>query len=593
MAEEIGVAYLSVKPKMDDGFDSDLKSHGTIGGTKFGGAFAVAAGNLIASAIEKAITGAFDLIGDAFSNYANWEQLSGGVEKIFDQADISRIMADANAAYKDLNMSANEYLEAVNKTGAAFAQTMGDQRGYDVARQGMKAISDYASGTGRNIDELNEKFALITRSTSSYQSIADQFSGILPQTNADFLAQAQAAGLLSTEYKKLTDVPIAEYQQALSAMLEKGVDDMGLLGNTTAESASTITGSLAMLRSSWANFTTELGKDSADMPARTQELVDSIVAVVQNIAPRLLAFAENLFAAIPELYEKIKPYIDQFIQMAGQFIEEHQPEIQAAAEQLFDGIKKGLAVMLELAIQALLDAIGEMITHLPEFHDAMAKAALDLFLSIVEGLANGLKPFFDDLETAMNDALDTIGSFFMDFFNAGADIINNIVDGVSSVLDTVRGIFEDVVYAMTHPLETAEGIIRDIADTISGIFGGMHLELPSIALPHFYVWGGSFPWGIAGQGSPPQFSVDWYGAGGFADQPTLNGYGERGLELYWPGYAPYFDKYAKGIAEHMPAGAGGVDIHDCTFNVRKDSDIRAIAVELNTLINRQTAGGIA
>jgi hypothetical protein len=90
----------------------------------------------------------------------------------------------------------------------------------------------------------------------------------------------------------------------------------------------------------------------------------------------------------------------------------------------------------------------------------------------------------------------------------------------------------------------------------------------------------------------PQFGVDWYGMGGFADQPTLNGYGERGLEMYWPSYSPYFDKYAKGIAEHMPM-RGGVDIHDCTFNVRKDGDIRAVAHELNTLINRQTNGGLA
>ena len=55
---------------------------------------------------------------------------------------------------------------------------------------------------------------------------------------------------------------------------------------------------------------------------------------------------------------------------------------------------------------------------------------------------------------------------------------------------------------------------------------------------------------------------------------------------------PYFDKYAKGIAEHMPA-RGGVDIHDCTFNVRKEGDIRSVAHELNTLINRQTNGGLA
>ena len=68
MAEEIGVAYLSVKPKMDDGFESEVKNHGSIGGGKFGSAFAVAAGSLIANGIEKAISGAFSLLGDAFDN---------------------------------------------------------------------------------------------------------------------------------------------------------------------------------------------------------------------------------------------------------------------------------------------------------------------------------------------------------------------------------------------------------------------------------------------------------------------------------------------------------------------------------------------
>ena len=102
---------------------------------------------------------------------------------------------------------------------------MGDAAGYEAAKTGLKAISDYASGTGKNVDELSQKFTLITRSTSSYQSIADQFSGILPATSAGFLEQAQAAGVLSGKYKQLTEVPIDEYQAAVSKMLEKGVAD--------------------------------------------------------------------------------------------------------------------------------------------------------------------------------------------------------------------------------------------------------------------------------------------------------------------------------------------------------------------------------
>ena len=41
MAEEIGVAYLSVKPKIDSGFDSEIESAGTSAGGGFGNAFSV------------------------------------------------------------------------------------------------------------------------------------------------------------------------------------------------------------------------------------------------------------------------------------------------------------------------------------------------------------------------------------------------------------------------------------------------------------------------------------------------------------------------------------------------------------------------
>ena len=316
---EIGNAYVTVKPKVDKGFGDDLgrqmsgpvSGAGTQSGSKFGGAFSVAAGNIMSQAFMKIVEVATDTFIEGFNNYAEFEQLAGGVEKIFDQADQSRIFQDAANAYRDLNMSANQYLASINQVGATFAQTMGDQRGYDVARKGMKAISDYASGTGRNIDELSQKFTLITRSTSSYQSIADQFSGILPQTSADFLAQAQAAGLLSTEYTKLTEVPVAEYQEALTAMLERGVDQMGLAGNTAAETANTITGSLAGLSASWDNFLTALFTKDADLQPYLDALGESLMNAGENILRIMEALGENLLTVLSYGGQNLQAFLDE------------------------------------------------------------------------------------------------------------------------------------------------------------------------------------------------------------------------------------------------------------------------------------------
>lgn len=240
----------------------------------------------------------------AFDAYSEFEQLAGGAEKIFDEIDQSKILNDANGAWKTLNMSANDYLAAINQTGAMFAQTMGDEAGYETAKKGMQAISDYATGTGRDINELNDKFGAITRSTSSYQSIADQFAGILPATSADFLEQAQAAGLLSDSYKKLTDVPVAEYQQAVSGMLEKGVADLGLAGNTAKEALSTISGSVLATKSAWQNLVTEFGKPDADIGARISDMFTALMGengeggLVRNVANEVGIIATNMVNAV-------------------------------------------------------------------------------------------------------------------------------------------------------------------------------------------------------------------------------------------------------------------------------------------------------
>ena len=268
---------------------------------KLGKAAATAAKALAtAFAVKKVV----DFGKAAFDAYGQFEQLAGGAEKIFNEIDQSKILSDASGAWKSLNMSANEYLAAINQTGAMFAQTMGDEAGYETAKKGMQAISDYASGTGRNINELNDKFSMITRSTSSYQSIADQFAGILPATSKDFLEQAKAAGLLSDSYQSLTDVPVAEYQRAVSGMLEKGVADLGLAGNTAKESLFTITGSIEATKSAWQNLVTEFGKPDADIGARISDMLIAVMGengeggLARNVINEVKVIATNMIDAV-------------------------------------------------------------------------------------------------------------------------------------------------------------------------------------------------------------------------------------------------------------------------------------------------------
>ena len=332
---------LFVKIGVKDEASGNLKSIGQ----KLGNGLKTAAkvGTAAVGVASAAITA---LTTQAVNSFAEYEQLAGGAQKIFNEMDYSKIANDANNAYKELGLSANQYLAVINDVGATFAATMGDEAGYEAAKTGLKAISDYASGTGKNVDELSQKFTLITRSTSSYQSIADQFSGILPATSAGFLEQAQAAGILSDKYTQLTEVPIDEYQAAVSQMLQQGVADLGLANNTMNEAFSTLSGSLSMAKGAWSNLVTGLADDSADIDVLIGNFVESVGAVAENLIPKI-------GTALNGASQLIRDLIPVIVQEIPVLIEENLPILAEAAISIIrssvDGISQNREMLMQTA----------------------------------------------------------------------------------------------------------------------------------------------------------------------------------------------------------------------------------------------------
>ena len=395
----------------------------------------------IASNAAKALAGAFaakkvfDFGHEIFDAFADFEQLEGGVQKIFDDMDTSKIMADANNAWLDLNMSANEYMETINQVGSMFSQTMGDEKGYEVARTGMKAVSDYATGTGRDLDQLNEKFAMITRSTSSYQSIADQFAGVLPATSKDFLEQAQAAGLLSDSYEQLTDVPVAEYQQAISGMLEKGVADLGLANNTANEALGTLSGSILATKSAWQNLVTELGKPDADIGARISDMLTAVMGkdgeggLLRNVTAEVKVIAQNLIGAAKD-------------------------GISSAAAWLATNAPK----MLSGGITKALDVLGSM--------TADGSGAL----GIVENVSNAVS----GIRVAIADRMPEIVSAATQLL---AGIGTKLVNDAPKLLKNVG---RSIARAIRSGMSVSADLIGGVADLFQQITSAIYVKSPSI-----------------------------------------------------------------------------------------------------------------
>lgn len=443
----IGTAYVQIEPTAKGISGKIAKEFGSVGtssGTSFLSGFGKVAGGIGKVAVGSlAVAGgiAAGFVKQSVESFSEYEQLAGGVEKIFDDMNNSQIFEDAQNAYKDLGLSANEYLATINDVGATFASTMGDQKGYDAARKGLQAISDYASGTGKDVDVLAEKFMMITRSSSSYQSIADQFSGILPATSAAFLEQAQDAGLLSKEYEKLTEVPIEEYQAAVTEMLGKGVEALNLTGNTAAEATETLSGSMTMLKGAWQNLLTGLSS-GADLTPLIDNLFNSLTAVVDNLQPVI----ERALYGVSDLISKVVPLIAQSL---PQLVTDLLPPLLDAATALLTGVVNALPDLIQVLIVALPDIITSVCDALIVALPALINGVIQLVVALVAHLPKIIAALIDalpDILIAVAQALIYNAPILLEaLVSLGQTILNAVIQFGSNLITQITPVLQNVL----------------------------------------------------------------------------------------------------------------------------------------------------
>lgn len=431
--------------------DKDLEQQGDKVGLTMGAKLKTA-GIAAAAGIGTAVVATTKKIGDLANKsaeaYGEFEQLAGGMEKIFDGVDQSIILNDAQNAWQDLNLSAREYMTNITGVGATFAQTMGDKKGYETARTGMKAIADFASATGRNVDDLMGKYQLISRTAGSYLSIADQFAGILPQTRDDFLKQAQAAGFLSEEYKSLTDVPVAEYQEAITKMIEKGVGDMGLLGNTADETAKTLTGSLAGAKSAIDNLITGFADPNADVA----QLANTAITAIGSYAENFATIFERALDGILE------------------FIGEH-------AGDLITKIAEFLSRVFPKLIQAGIKAIGNIAQYLPE----LIQMGIDLLVETVDAVAEVLPSVMGQITAGIIGAIKVLTQpeNLLKIIKAGITMLMALVEAIPEIITALSEALPDILENIIAWLTSPEALAQ-IFDATCILFGAMIVAIPRI-----------------------------------------------------------------------------------------------------------------
>ena len=161
--------------------DSDQFENGVKKAEKSGSSLATSLKNGLATAAKvgaAAVGAAATAIGAlttaAVNNYAEYEQLVGGVETLFKNS-ADTVMGYAENAYKTAGLSANEYMETVTSFSASLLQSLdGDTKA--AASAADMAITDMAD----NANKMGTSMEMIQ---NAYQGFAKQNYTMLDNLN--------------------------------------------------------------------------------------------------------------------------------------------------------------------------------------------------------------------------------------------------------------------------------------------------------------------------------------------------------------------------------------------------------------------------
>lgn len=113
----------------------------------------------VGAAVGAAASGVAALTTSAVKNYANYEQLVGGVETLF-KSSAGAVQQYAAEAYKTAGLSANEYMETVTGFSASLLQSLGGdtEKAAKYADTAVRDMSDNANKMGTSMELIQNAY---------------------------------------------------------------------------------------------------------------------------------------------------------------------------------------------------------------------------------------------------------------------------------------------------------------------------------------------------------------------------------------------------------------------------------------------------
>lgn len=324
------------------------------------------------------------LVYKATMAYADFEQLTGGVEKLFGEASDS-VMKYANDAYKTAGLSANEYMETVTSFSASLISSLGGDTAAaaDLANMAIGDMSDNANVFGSDMESIIQ----------TYQSLAKGNYAMLDNLKLGYGGTKTEMERLIKDAAKL-DKSVDANSMSFGNMV-KAINviqkDMGIYGTTSKEAAKTVSGSLNAMKSSWSNLLIAIGSGE-----NLDQCFDNFINSIEVFGDNIMPVMERALGGLGKVIDKLVPkFAEKFPEIAEKLI----PPLIRAAVQLAAGLIKALPTIIKTIAVTIVEIFGEqfpIIKRIGEFFannsDSIGNA-LKKLIPIVIALVGAFKGF--------------------------------------------------------------------------------------------------------------------------------------------------------------------------------------------------------
>ena len=370
------------------------------------GAAAIAAGGAAVLAVGK----------QALSAYADYEQLVGGVDTLFKDSS-AKVQEYAANAYKTAGLSANEYMETVTGFSASLLQSLGGDT-EAAAKMADVAITDMSD----NANKMGTDMASIQ---NAYQGFAKQNYTMLDNlklgyggTKEEMQRLIDYANALNAAQGNYTNYTIESFADIVSAIHDVQTE-MDITGTTAKEASTTIQGSVNSMKGAWKNLLVGIADDNADFKTLTEQFVDSLVTVGENVIPRINIIIQGLTQLITSASQTIIP-------LAVQTLLENLPSIVAAGMDLIMALVNGILDNIDLLIDCVLEMVDVIVDKLVENLPKLIEGGIKLTVALANGLIKAVPDLLARVPEIIYAVVNGLVSGIPDIVDVGVNLVKGL-----------------------------------------------------------------------------------------------------------------------------------------------------------------------